>query len=64
MLQQDTIFGILGIVFIVLKILSIGIVAQWSWWLVLLPLYGPILFSILFWAMFIFFNIIVAIFKS
>jgi hypothetical protein len=35
--MQIGILGLLGIVFIVLKL--IGIVA-WSWWLVLLPLYA------------------------
>lgn len=32
-------FGVLGIVFIVLKLCG---VIDWSWWLVLLPIYGPI----------------------
>lgn len=31
-------FGLLGIVFITLKLCN---VINWSWWLVLLPLYGP-----------------------
>ena len=31
-------WGLLGIVFIVLKLCG---VINWSWWLVLLPLYGP-----------------------
>ncbi|CAZ89581.1 conserved hypothetical protein [Thiomonas arsenitoxydans] len=31
-------FVILGLIFIVLKLLSIGPVASWSWWWVLLPL--------------------------
>ena len=30
--------GLLGLVFIVLKL--VGVIG-WSWWLVLLPLYGP-----------------------
>jgi|WetSurMetagenome_2_1015567.scaffolds.fasta_scaffold986247_2 hypothetical protein len=33
-------FGLLGILFIGLKL---GKVIDWSWWLVLLPLYGPLL---------------------
>lgn len=33
------IFGILGIVFIILKLTN---VITWSWWWVLLPIYGPI----------------------
>lgn len=35
------IFGILGIVFVTLKLMGITAVATWSWWLVLLPFYGP-----------------------
>ena len=30
--------GLLGIIFITLKLCG---VIEWSWWLVLLPLYGP-----------------------
>jgi hypothetical protein len=37
--MQIGIFGILGIVFIVLKLVD---VIAWSWWLVLLPIYGPL----------------------
>lgn len=35
--MQIGILGVLGIVFIVLKL--VGVIA-WSWWLVLLPLYA------------------------
>lgn len=35
-------FGLLGLLFIALKLLEVSVVAGWSWWLVLLPLYGPI----------------------
>lgn len=38
--KEMSVFGILGIIFIVLKVLAIGTVAAWSWWLVLLPFYG------------------------
>lgn len=31
--------GILGIILVVCKILEVGVVASWSWWLVLLPFY-------------------------
>jgi hypothetical protein len=31
------IFSILTIIFVVLKVLGVGLVATWSWWLVLLP---------------------------
>ncbi len=31
------IFGLLGIIFVVLKLVG---VIDWSWWLVLLPFYG------------------------
>lgn len=33
-------FPALGLVFIILKLVD---VIAWSWWLVLLPIYGPIL---------------------
>ena len=36
------IFGILGLIFVTLKLAEIGAVASWSWWLVTLPFYGPI----------------------
>jgi len=32
-------FGLLGIVFIVLKLCK---VITWNWWFVLMPLYGPL----------------------
>lgn len=35
--------GLLGIVFITLKLCG---VIDWSWWLVLLPIYGPIALAI------------------
>lgn len=31
--------GLLGIIFVMCKILEIGVIATWSWWLVLLPFY-------------------------
>lgn len=31
--------GILGIIFVVMKVSGYGLVATWSWWLVLLPFY-------------------------
>lgn len=36
-----SLFGVLGIVFLVLKL--VGVIG-WSWWLVLLPFYGPLIF--------------------
>lgn len=36
-------FSILALIFITLKVAGIGIVANWSWWLVLLPLYGSLI---------------------
>lgn len=36
-------FGLLGLIFIVLKLVG---TISWSWWLVLLPIYGPITISI------------------
>ena len=38
------IFGILGLIFVTLKLAEIGVVATWSWWLVTLPFYGPVAF--------------------
>jgi len=35
---------VLGIIFIVLKLVG---VIDWSWWLVLLPLYGPLVIVLL-----------------
>ncbi len=36
-------FGLLAIVFITLKLTN---VIAWSWWLVLLPLWGPVAFML------------------
>lgn len=33
---------LLGVVFITLMLLGITEVAEWSWWLVLCPLWGPL----------------------
>lgn len=38
-------FGILGLIFVTLKLTD---VIDWSWWLVLLPLYGPLVLSAIF----------------
>lgn len=37
-------FGLLGLLFIGLKL---GGIINWSWWLVLLPLYGPLILFLL-----------------
>lgn len=37
--------GVLGIIFVLCKIFQIGVVATWSWWLVLLPFYVGFLIS-------------------
>ena len=34
-------FGLLAIVFIGLKLGEVGVVASWSWWAVLSPLWAP-----------------------
>lgn len=34
-------FGLLGIVFIILKLFGVTVVAQWSWFWVLSPVWGP-----------------------
>lgn len=32
------IFGLLTLIFVVLKLAEVGVVASWSWWLVLSPM--------------------------
>jgi len=39
--------AILGCLFVTLKLAELGSIAYWSWWLVLLPFYWPILFIVL-----------------
>ena len=34
--------GILGLIFVTLKLAGIGVVATWSWWLVLAPMWVPL----------------------
>jgi small Trp-rich protein len=36
------ILGILGLIFITLKLAGIGVVATWSWWWVLSPFWIPL----------------------
>ena len=36
------ILGILGLIFVTLKLAEIGVVATWSWWLVLSPFWIPL----------------------
>ncbi len=43
-------FGLLALIFITLKLTH---VIDWSWWIILLPLWGPFVLSILF-ALFVF----------
>jgi hypothetical protein len=43
--MQIGFFGILSLIFIVLKLTE---VAAWSWWLVLAPAYGSALFTVVF----------------
>lgn len=39
--------GVLAIVFIVFKLLKVTVVANWSWWWVLSPLWIPIVFALI-----------------
>lgn len=39
-----SVLGLLGVAFIVLKLVG---VIDWSWWLVTLPLYGPVILLII-----------------
>lgn len=41
-------FEILAAIFIYLKLAGIGVVATWSWWAVLSPIWAPIVFAIVF----------------
>lgn len=36
------ILGLLGLVFVTLKLTGIGVVATWSWWWVLAPFWVPL----------------------
>lgn len=36
------VLGLLGVVFVTLKLLGITAVANWSWWWVTAPFWGPI----------------------
>lgn len=38
-----SLFSVLGVVFVVLKLVG---TINWSWWLVLLPFYGPIVLAL------------------
>lgn len=40
------IFGLLGVIFITLKVLEIGPVATWSWWWVTAPLWGGFVLAV------------------
>ena len=36
------ILGVLGLIFVTLKLAEIGVVATWSWWAVLSPFWIPL----------------------
>lgn len=40
-------FGTLFIIMFIMKVLGIGAVANWSWWWITAPLWGPVLVSLL-----------------
>ena len=42
--------SVLGIIFVLCKIFSIGPIAAWSWWWVLLPFYAGIAIVLAIWA--------------
>jgi len=41
--MQIGLFGVLAIIFVLAKLMN---VISWSWWIVLLPVYGPLLLVI------------------
>lgn len=43
-----SILGLLGVLFIGLKLAGIGTVATWSWWLVTIPFWGGLAIWLLF----------------
>jgi hypothetical protein len=43
---------VVGIVFIILKLVG---TIDWSWWLVLLPIYGPVALILVLWLTVLFF---------
>ncbi len=49
-------FGLLAVLFIALKLTG---VIGWSWWLVLLPLYGPLLFGLCLVLMAVFIGVLI-----
>jgi len=57
------VFGLLGIVFVTLKLLGITEVAQWSWWLVTIPFWGGLAFIMAIFAIIFLFSVIAAAFK-
>ena len=42
--KSPDVLGLLGVAFIVLKLVG---VIDWSWWLVTLPFYGPVILLII-----------------
>jgi len=39
---MPTLFVLMFVVFLTLKLAEVGVVAAWSWWWVTIPLWGPI----------------------
>lgn len=44
-------FSVIGIIFVVLKVLGVQPVAAWSWWWVTAPFWGPLLFGLVIFAL-------------
>ena len=53
-------FGVIGIVFIILKLTS---VIAWSWWWVLCPFWGGLVFELTVFLVFVIVGLIVAVFS-
>lgn len=56
-----SLFGIVFVVFLVLKLAEIGAVATWSWWWVFSPLWGPFVIVVGVFAVFLVIRGIIAI---
>ena len=58
------ILGILGLIFVTLKLAEIGVVATWSWWWVLSPFWIPLAIVLGIFAVVVVGMVVAAMFKK
>jgi hypothetical protein len=58
------ILGILGLIFVTLKLAEIGVVATWSWWWVLSPFWIPLAIGLGIFAVVVVVLVVAAMFKK